>query len=97
MTEIVVAVFETPSSADAAAEDLTAARIPSAAVQRGGSDSALREDSSAVWHRNANPWQMPLVTVAVDEMYANAVTGILKQHGPVNVEVERPRAAAVSS
>jgi len=87
MTEIVVAVFETPSSADAAVEDLTAARIPSAAVQRGGSDSALREDSSAVWHRTANRWQMPLVTVAVDEMHANAVTGILKQHGPVNLEV----------
>jgi hypothetical protein len=82
MTEIVVAVFETSSSADAAVEDLTAARIPSAAVQRGGSHSAL-----PVWHRNANRWQMPMVTVAVDEMHANAVTGILKQHGPVNLEV----------
>jgi hypothetical protein len=36
MTEIVVAVFETPSSADAAVEDLTAARIPSAAVRTSG-------------------------------------------------------------
>jgi hypothetical protein len=82
MTETVTAVFETSTTAEAAIQDLKVARIPSAVVQRG----ALREDSSAVWHRNANTWQRPMVTVAVDEMHADAVTGILRQFGPVNLE-----------
>ena len=60
MTEIVVAVFETTSSADAAVEDLNAARVPSAVVQRGGGESTIRDDSYAVWHSNASRWQMPL-------------------------------------
>lgn len=75
MTEIVTAVFETPTTAEAAIQDLKVARIPSAVVQRG----ELREDSNAVWHRNANTWQRPMVTVAVDDMHADAVTGILRQ------------------
>jgi hypothetical protein len=91
MTEIVVAVFETPSSADAAVDDLTAARIPSAVVQRGGGNSTIRDDSDAVWHSNASRWQMPLVTVAVDEMHAHAVTGILRQHSPLNLEAREAR------
>ncbi len=86
MTEIVTAVFETPSTAEAAINDLKVARIPSAVVQRGGSRSALRDDSNAVWNRNANTWQRPLVTVAVDEVHTDAVTGILRQHGALNIE-----------
>jgi hypothetical protein len=89
MIEIVTAVFETPANAEAAVQDLNVARIPSAVVQRGTSSSALREDSNAVWHRNANAWQRPRVTVAVDEMHADAVTGILRQFGPLDIE-ERP-------
>ncbi len=85
MTEIVTAVFETPSTAEAAINDLRVARIPSAVVERGGSRSALR-DNGNVWNRNANAWQRPLVTVAVDEMHADAVTGILRQHGALNIE-----------
>jgi hypothetical protein len=86
MTEIVIAVFETPTIAEAAVQDLNVARIPSAVVQRGGRNSALREDSDAVWHRNANAWQRPVVTVAVDAMHADAVTGILRQFGPLDIE-----------
>ena len=86
MTEIVIAVFETTTIAEAAVQDLNVARIPSAVVQRGAGNSALREDSDGVWHRNANAWQRPMVTVAVDEMHADAVTGILRQFGPLDIE-----------
>ena len=86
MTEIVTAVFETPSRAEAAMSDLKMARIPSAVVQRGGGGSALREDSNAIWPQNATNWQRPMVTVTVDEMHAGAVTGILEQHGPLNID-----------
>jgi hypothetical protein len=86
MTEIVTAVFETPTIAEAAVQDLNVARIPSAIIQRGAGNSALREDSDRVWHRNANAWQRPMVTVAVDEMHADAVTGILRQFGPLDIE-----------
>ncbi len=86
MTEIVRALFDTPATAEAAMRDLKVARIPSAVIQRGGSDSTLREGSDAIWHRNASAWQRPMVTVAVDELYADAVTGILRQFGPLNIE-----------
>ena len=86
MTEIVTAIFETPSTADAVVSDLKVARIPTAVVERGGSETTIREDSDAIWHRNASHWQMPMVTVAVDEMHANAVTSIMRQYGPVRIE-----------
>jgi hypothetical protein len=86
MTEIVTAVFETPWTADAAARDLKVARIPTAVVQRGGSDTTIREDSNAIWHRNASQWQMPVITVAVDEMHADRVTSIIRQYGHVRIE-----------
>jgi hypothetical protein len=86
MTEIVTAVFETPATAEAAMQDLQVARIPSAVVQRGGGDSVLRKDSNAVWHHKASAWQRPMVRVAVDEMHADAVTGILRQFGPLSIE-----------
>ena len=91
MTEIVTALFETPSRAEAAINDLKVARIPSAVVQRGGGGSALREDSNAIWPQNATNWQRPMVTVAVDEMHAGAVTGILEQHGPLNIDEREER------
>ena len=86
MTEIVRALFETPATAEAAIQDLSVARIPSAVVRRGSGDSVLRTDSDAIWHRNANAWQRPIVTVVVDEMHADAVTGILRQFGPLRIE-----------
>ena len=86
MTELVTAVFDTPAKAEAAVQDLNVARIPSAVVQRGTGNSTLRVDSNAVWQRNANAWQRPMVTVAVDEMHADAVTGILRQFGPLDLD-----------
>ena len=70
MTELVLAVFNAASAANAAVQDLEAARIPSAVIQR------------AVAAPGVRPW----VTVAVDEMHATAVTGILNQYGPLELE-----------
>jgi hypothetical protein len=86
MTEVVFALFDTRSAADAAVRDLQVARIPSAVVQKSVSDSALGQDSNAAWHRHASAWQRPLVTVAVDELHVQAVTGILTQYGPLKME-----------
>ena len=70
MRELVLAVFDAASAADAAVQDLEVARIPSAVIQRG----------------SRAPGAPPLVTVAVDEMHAPAVTGILNQYGPLEIE-----------
>jgi hypothetical protein len=88
MTEIVIAVFDTASAADAAAQDLEVARIPSAVVQReiGNHPDPLNDGDVPSWPDGASAWQRPLVTVAVDEMHAAAVTGILKQYGPVDIK-----------
>jgi hypothetical protein len=86
MTELVVAVFDTSSTADAALQDLRAARIPSAVIRKERGGSALRRGSNAVWHRSASAWQRPLVTVAVDDVHAHAVTGILSRYGPLRLE-----------
>jgi hypothetical protein len=69
MTELVLAVFDAASVADAAVQDLEVARIPSVVIQREAPGSAR-----------------PRVTVAVDELHAGAVTGILNQYGPLEIE-----------
>lgn len=69
MTELVLAMFDAASAADAAVQDLKVARIPSAVIEREAPGSAR-----------------PRVTVAVDEMHAGAVTGILNQYGPLELE-----------
>jgi hypothetical protein len=71
MTELVLAVFDAASAADAAVQDLEVAGIPSAVIRRGvpGNRSAP-----------------PAVTVAVDEIHAVAVTGILNLYGPLKLE-----------
>ena len=71
MTELVLAVFDAASAADAAVQDLEVARIPSAVIQRKVSGSTSAQ---------------PSVTVAVDEIHAAAVTGILNQYGPLQIE-----------
>jgi hypothetical protein len=90
VTEIVIALFDKASAADAAVRDLEAARIPSAMVEREARGSRGRGGSASGWHRRTSAWLRPLVTVAVDEMHAPAVTGILKLYGAVNIE-ERSR------
>jgi hypothetical protein len=79
-------VFDTAKAADAAVQDLEAARIPSAVVQKGS--GSLRG--------NMRPGVQPLVTVAVDYKHADLVAGILDLildlYGTVGVldAVERP-------
>ena len=47
MRELVLAVFDAASAADAAVQDLEVARIPSAVIQRGVRDGPeLRDNSS---------------------------------------------------
>ena len=70
MTELVFAVFDAASAADAAVQDLEAAHIPSAVIQREVPGNTAR----------------PSVTVAVDEIHASAVTGILNLYGPAKIE-----------
>lgn len=96
MTEVVVAVFTASPAADAAVQDLKVARIPSAVIQQEVSDPALHQDSKAVWPSLAGAWQKSSVTVAVDERHAGAVTGILRQYGPLKIEerAEPPRPKA---
>ena len=48
MTELVTAVFEAPSTAEAAIQDLEMARIPSVVIQRGVSGD--RDGSASTWH-----------------------------------------------
>jgi hypothetical protein len=82
MTEIVLAVFDAASAADAAVQDLEVARIPSAVIRREiRGNPEPRDDSSASgWHSK------PAVTIAVDEMHVAAVTGILEIYGPLEIE-----------
>jgi hypothetical protein len=74
MAEVIRAVFAAASAADAAIHDLQVARIPSATISRANT----RESEQG--HLR------PLVTVAVDNMHADAITGILNQHGPLGIE-----------
>ena len=69
MRELMLAVFDAASAADAAVQDLEVARIPSVVIQREAPGSAR-----------------PRVTVAGDEMHVGAVTGILNQYGPLELE-----------
>ena len=71
MTALVLAVFDAASAAGAAVQDLEAARIPSAVIKREVSGNTSAQTS---------------VTVAVDEIHAGAVTGILNQYGPLQIE-----------
>ena len=71
MTELVLAGFDAASAADAAVQDLDAARIPSAVLQPRGPGQPQR---SALGDR------------AVDEIHATAVTGILNLYGPRKIE-----------
>ena len=81
MNQIVVAVFEGQSSADAAVDDLEVAKIPSAGIKRHA--AADPEERITPLGFEGHPQGCPLVTVAVDDAHAEAVTGILKQHGSV--------------
>jgi len=74
MTEVIRAVFAAASAAGAAIHDLQVARIPSATISR------VNTRESEQGHLR------PLVTVAVDNMHADAITGILNLHGPLGIK-----------
>ena len=88
MTTLVLAVFDAASTAGAAVQDLEAARIPSAVIKREVSGNTSAQSS---------------VTVAVDGIHAAAVTGILSQYGPLQIEARtaypelEPRVAAIEA
>lgn len=71
MTELVIAVFDAASAANAAVQDLEVARIRSAVIQEGP------QGMPELGHR---------VTVAVAEIHTPVVTEILNQYGPVKIE-----------
>jgi hypothetical protein len=81
MNQIVVGIFEGQSSADAAVQDLEGARIPSVVIKRYAAADA--EERITPTGFEGHPEGCPLVTVSVDDAHAEAVTGILKQHGSV--------------
>ena len=81
MNQIVVAVFEAESSADAAVQDLEVARIPSVIIKRYA--AADPEERITPTGSEGHPQGCSLVTVSVDDGHAEAVTGILKRHGSV--------------
>jgi hypothetical protein len=95
MAEMVIAVFDAASAADAAAQDLDVARIPSAVIRREiRDDSPLPDNRSTSGRQSKRSYGLPSVTVAVDEIHAAAVTGILNLYGPLEIE-ERTDSAHV--
>jgi len=79
---MVVAEFDAASAADAAVRDLEAAQIPSAVIRRYVNDGPdERITPTAGGHRGGHPF----VAVVVDTIHADAVAGILSQHGPLDV------------
>jgi hypothetical protein len=84
MTEMVIAVFDATSAADAAVQDLEVARIPSAVIRREVPDNPeLRDDST---RHGAQIRGRPVMTVAVDDIHAELVTGILDQYAPLDIQ-----------
>jgi hypothetical protein len=81
MNQIVVGVFDGQSSADAAVQDLEGAKIPSVVIKRYAADDAEERITPTGFEGHSEG--CPLVTVSVDDAHAEAVTGILKQHGSV--------------
>ena len=76
MTEVVTAVFDAASAADAAVQDLDVARIPSAVIRREMRDDPVQPDSSTSGRQSKRSRGFSSVTVIVKEMHAAAVTGI---------------------
>ena len=109
MTDIVVAVFDASSSAEAAIRDLENAQIPSAAIKGYSKNESAYQDYRTrqpehhggfwSWLLGEDPSQTheyaaydtslasghTVVTVTVDEIHADAVMGILNQHGPRDI------------
>ena len=83
MTQMVVAMFDAASAADAAVRDLEAAQIPSAVIRRYVNDDP--DERITPTGPDGHHGGQPFVSVAVDMIHADAVAGILNQHGPLDV------------
>jgi hypothetical protein len=84
MTQMVIAEFDAATAADAAVRELEAAQIPSAVIRRyvnDHPDERIMLTGPDGGHRGGRPF----VSVAVDMIHADAVAGILNQHGPLDV------------
>jgi hypothetical protein len=81
---MVVAEFDAASAADAAVRDLEAAQFPAAVIRRYVNDDPA-ERIAPTGSDDGNYEGRPFVSVAVDMIHAEAVAGILNQHGPLAV------------
>jgi hypothetical protein len=77
LAQFVVARFGTASAADAAAQDLEAAMIPSA--------GSRRHPSGALHHGPGSGTECTVLTVAVDELHPGVVVGILNLYGTAEI------------
>ena len=84
MNEVVVAVYRSASAAEAAVDDLKAARVPSATIRQFVSDPGAQEGLSEL-HNRSNVLGERVVTVVVEERHASAVMGILDMQAPVTM------------
>ena len=84
MTQMVVAEFDAASAADAAVRDLEAAQFPAAVIRRYVNDDPA-ERIAPTGSDDRNYEGRPFVSVAVDMIHAEAVAGILNQHGGLAV------------
>ena len=82
MTEMVIADFDSSSVAEAAIRDLENAQIPSAAIKSYSKDEESTQTHEYGAYDTSLASGHTVVTVMVDELHAEAVMGILNQHGP---------------
>ena len=80
----VIAVFNAESAADVAVRDLEAARISSATIRREvRGDLDFRDESG---QERTQIHGRPAVTVAVDDVHSELVTGIPDQYTSLDVQ-----------
>jgi hypothetical protein len=82
MNEVVVAVYKSASAAEAAVDDLKAARVPSATLRQFVSDPAAQEGLLLELHNRSIASGERAVTVTVEDRHASAVMEILDMQAP---------------
>ena len=82
MNEVVVAVYKSASAAEAAVDDLKAARVPSATIRQFVSDPAAQEGLLLELHNRSIASGERAVTVTVEDRHASAVMEILDMQAP---------------
>ena len=84
MMEVVVALFDSASSAEAAIDDLEIARIPSAQVRQFGNRPDSERGIIELRHASLVPGDR-IVAVTVEEHHARAVMEILDMQAPARM------------